>query len=57
MAATKSLDEKLARIHADPHGARDFILADAKDADMGFGIAALIIILNLKLSFDLISAL
>ena len=36
----KSLDIKLARIHADPHGARDFILADAKDADMAFGIGA-----------------
>ncbi len=37
---TKSLDVKLARIHADPHGAKDFILADAKDADMGFGVTA-----------------
>src|SRR5688500_11799686 len=36
----KSLDQKLANIHADPHGARDFILADAKDADMAAGIAA-----------------
>jgi hypothetical protein len=36
----KSLDQKLARIHADPHGAKDFILADAKDADMAFGIGA-----------------
>lgn len=36
----KSLDAKLARIHADPHGAKDFILADAKDADMAFGIGA-----------------
>lgn len=36
----KSLDAKLARIHADPHGARDFILADAKDADMGMGLEA-----------------
>jgi hypothetical protein len=36
----KSLDQKLARIHADPHGARDFILADAKDADMALGIGA-----------------
>src|SRR5687768_15708047 len=36
----KSLDRKLASIHADPHGARDFILADAKDADMAFGLAA-----------------
>jgi hypothetical protein len=40
MAATKSLDEKLARIHADPHGSRDFILADAKDADMALSIGA-----------------
>jgi hypothetical protein len=36
----KSLDEKLARIHADPHGAKDFILADAKDADMALGLGA-----------------
>src|ERR671915_52058 len=36
----KSLDAKLARIHADPSGARDFILADAKDADMATGLAA-----------------
>src|SRR5947207_7402368 len=36
----KSLDTKLARIHADPHGAKDFILADAKDADMALGIGA-----------------
>src|SRR6476619_4737166 len=36
----KSLDRKLARIHADPHGAKDFILADAKDADMALSIGA-----------------
>ncbi len=36
----KSLDRKLAAIHADPSGAKDFILADAKDADMGFGVEA-----------------
>ena len=36
----KSLDRKLASIHADPHGCKEFILADAKDADMGFGITA-----------------
>ena len=36
----KSLDQKLARIHADPHGCRDFILADAKDADMALSIGA-----------------
>ena len=35
----KSLDAKLAAIHADPHGCREFILADAKDADMAFGVA------------------
>lgn len=38
--AIKSLDTKLARIHADPHGCKDFILADAKDADMALGIGA-----------------
>src|SRR3954468_21666840 len=36
----KSLDQKLARIYADPTGAKDFILADAKDADMALGIGA-----------------
>src|SRR4051812_622888 len=36
----KSLDVKLARIHADPHGSKDFILADAKDADMALSIGA-----------------
>jgi|SRR5665213_334307 len=36
----RSLDAKLASIHGDPGGARDFILADAKDADMAFGLAA-----------------
>src|SRR5437588_2962068 len=36
----KSLDQKLANIHADPSGAKDFILADAKDADMAAGLAA-----------------
>src|SRR5947209_8982282 len=35
----KSLDRKLAAIHAKPDG-REFILADAKDADMAFGIGA-----------------
>jgi len=35
----KSLDIKLAKIKADP-SCREFILADAKDADMAFGIAA-----------------
>src|SRR5260370_1976189 len=36
----KSLDYKLQRIHADPHRARDFIIADAKDADMAVAIGA-----------------
>src|SRR6202045_1581006 len=36
----KSLDLKLARIHADPRGCKDFILADAKDADMAMAIGA-----------------
>jgi hypothetical protein len=36
----KSLDRKLAAIHADPSGSRDFLIADAKDADMAFGIGA-----------------
>lgn len=35
----KTLDTKLARIVADPD-CPDFILADAKDADMAFGLAA-----------------
>lgn len=35
----KSLDRKLAAIHADP-SCREFILADAKDADMAFGLGA-----------------
>jgi hypothetical protein len=38
--AQKSLDQKLARIHADPQRAKDFILADAKDADMALAIGA-----------------
>lgn len=36
----KTLDEKLASIHADPSGSKAFILADAKDADMAFGVGA-----------------
>jgi len=36
----KTLDQKLSSIHADPSGAKDFILADAKDADMAFGVGA-----------------
>src|SRR6478609_9290000 len=35
----KMLDEKLARILADP-SCNDFILADAKDADMAYGVSA-----------------
>ncbi len=35
----KSLDQKIARILADP-GVNDFMLADAKDADMAYGISA-----------------
>src|SRR6478735_390239 len=35
----KSMDTKLAKIEADPK-CREFILADAKDADMAWGIAA-----------------
>ncbi len=35
----KSLDRKIARILAD-RSCRDFILADAKDADMAFGLSA-----------------
>jgi hypothetical protein len=35
----KSLDRKLARIHADPN-CREFILADAKDGDMALGIGS-----------------
>jgi len=37
---SKSLDRKLRAIHADPCGSKEFILADAKDADMAFGIGA-----------------
>lgn len=36
----KSLDQKLAAIHADLSGSKEFIIADAKDADMAFGIGA-----------------
>src|SRR6266700_6853713 len=35
----KSLDAKLAEIKANP-GSRAFVLADAKDADMAFGVRA-----------------
>jgi len=36
----KSLDRKLEAIHADPSGSKEFIIADAKDADMAFGMGA-----------------
>ena len=36
----KSLDTKLTNLHARPGAAGDFILADAKDADMAFGLAS-----------------
>lgn len=36
----KTLDRKLQAIHADPVGCKEFIIADAKDADMAFGITA-----------------
>ena len=36
----RTLDQKLVAIHADPHGSKEFILADAKDADMASGLAA-----------------
>ncbi|MEN8234788.1 MAG: hypothetical protein ABFR89_07675 [Actinomycetota bacterium] len=39
MAQQKTLDAKLAKMLADP-SADEFIIADAKDADMAFGIAA-----------------
>src|SRR3954447_4282316 len=39
MDQSKSLDRKLAAIHAHPAG-REFILADAKDGDMALGIGA-----------------
>ena len=35
----KSLDIKIRNILADP-GCNDFIIADAKDGDMGVGVAA-----------------
>lgn len=36
----KSLDQKLRDIHANPSGSKEFIIADAKDADMAFGMGA-----------------
>ena len=37
---TKTLDTKLARIHSGKYTPKDFIIADAKDGDMGFGTTA-----------------
>lgn len=34
----KSLDRKLEALHADPAGCKEFILCDAKDSDMAFGV-------------------
>src|SRR5580698_11078362 len=34
----RSLDQKLAAIRSAPQTAKDFIIADAKDADMAFGV-------------------
>ena len=36
----KRLDQKIASILNNPSGAKDFIIADAKDADMAFGVTA-----------------
>jgi len=36
----KTLDHKLAKIHAGKYKSTDFVIADAKDGDMGFGRAA-----------------
>lgn len=36
----KRLDQKLARVLAGSHSPSDFIIADAKDADMAFGVTA-----------------
>ena len=36
----KSLDVKLNDIHSNPSSSKSFIIADAKDADMAFGIKA-----------------
>lgn len=40
MTGTKRLDQKLARIRGGQATRKDFIIADAKDADMAFGITA-----------------
>ena len=39
-ASMKSLDAKIADIRKNPSGSKAFIIADAKDADMAFGITA-----------------
>src|SRR5271154_5854166 len=36
----RSLDRKIAALRASPQTAREFILADAKDADMAYGVRA-----------------
>lgn len=40
MSIAKRLEQKLAQIRTGTAGDRDFILADAKDADMAFGVTA-----------------
>ena len=40
MPAPKRLDEKIARMRTGTATRRDFIIADAKDADMAFGVTA-----------------
>ena len=35
----KRLDQKIASILRDPSGVKDFIIADAKDTDMAFGVS------------------
>ena len=40
MSAPKRLDEKIARMRAGTANRKDFIIADAKDADMAFGVTA-----------------
>lgn len=40
MEPSKTLDQKLARLAADPEGARDFVICDAKDPDMAWGCAS-----------------
>jgi len=36
----KRLDQKIANIHAGSTSNKDFIIADAKDTDMAFGVTA-----------------